>query len=704
LRKSISVLVSLVLCLAILLPAPAAAVADVNGTIAPPALKKVPEKITKHGDTRIDNYSWLRNQDDPDVKAHLEAENRYSELIMADSQQLQNDIYSEMLQHMQQNYISPPVTIDQYIYYTRMESGQNFPLICRKKDSPDAAEEILLNYNLITGNNPALQLGAIDISQDHSKLAYTLDYSGDEKYVLYIKDLNTGQTLPEVLTEISGNVYWLNETLIYTRLDRDGYPRYLYRHRLETSFAEDELIYEETDNNFYITTEISNDHEYLLINCVGIYASEVLCLSKEPEAEPRVVLPRWFGIFYRVQHIPDSFIILTSDSSPNLRLVKAPEDSPLPGSWKNLLPRREDVSILDFLVCRDYLVVQELHDGLQKIRIVKWNTGETHYLKLPETSFEVTLDYSYFDDNAFSYYYTSPVTPDSLYCYNIQKQESELIDQLQVDGYDPSQYACEQLYAKTEDGTLVPLTLLYKKGMVRDGSNPVIMEGYGAYGISRALLFDSDLIPLLNRGVIYAIAHVRGGGEKGSNWHYDGALLRKKNSFTDFIACAEFLIDQGYTSSNNLAISGGSAGGLLVGAVVNMRPDLFQVAVAQVPAVDILNILTDSSNPGRSFQFREWGNPAYRSYYDYIRSYSPYDNVSNQEYPHMLVTAGFNDPRIPYWGPAKWTAKLREYKTDDNIILLKTSMSSGHSGTDGRYESLKETAFIYAFILKYLEV
>ncbi len=727
-RKLLSVIISLIICLTILIPTRAAAqspgicldgpihsaaavalanVPAVDNLPSPPTARQLPEKLTLHGDTRIDNYNWLRDENNPQVKEYLEAENKYTQAIMQESQLLQENIYAEMLQYLQESSVSPPIKIGDYLYYTRLEGGLDYPLVCRKKDHPQAAEEMLLNLNLIAKDHPYLQMGSMGISRDQSKLAYTLDTSGDETYTLYIKDLDTGKTLPDKITGTDAAIYWSDDgqTLFYTRLDKDGRPYQVYGHHPGYNSSRDRLIYHEKDEDFCITTEISNDSKYLLINCSSIYSSEVLYLSSDLQSQPRVIVPRQSGIFYSAQHLDDSFILLTNHHAPNGKLVKAPEANPELSNWKDILPHREDVIIEDFLVCQDYLIVQELRNGIQKVRISNWTTGDTHYVNFPESMYNITLGSgSWFYENSFCYYFSSFKTPNSIYYYDIEGRYSLLIDKLILNGYDSSRYNCERLYATAGDGSAIPISLLYKKDLVLDGSNPLLLEGYGAYGISLPTQFDPTLIPLLDRGLIYAIAHVRGGGEKGLDWYMDGTLLKKKNSFTDFISCAEFLIEKNYTRSDKLAIIGSSAGGLLVGSVVNMRPDLCKVAVARVPFVDALTSLYDKSQPFLSFQQSEWGDPNYKNYYDYIKSYSPYDNVVSQSYPHMLITAGINDPRVPYWEPAKWTAKLREYKTDQNILLLNTDMSSGHFGSPGRYEGLKDTAFIYAFIIKYLNL
>ncbi len=681
--------------------------AGVDTSPAPPIAKQQPAKLTLHGDTRIDNYYWLQDENDQEVKKYLDAENEYTQAIMQESQALQDEIHAELLQHIQETYVSYLTQVDDYLYYTRIEARQNYPVICRKRGSLEAAEEILLDLNLMAPNYKYLQLGDIDITIDHSMLAYSLDTTGDENFTLYIKDLNTGKILPDMIKDTSGLMHWSGDcqTIIYTLLDQESRAYKVYRHQLGNDISHDTLIYHEKDEDFYINTEITDDGKYLLINCVGPSGTEVLYLADDLKSQPQIIVPRKPGIFYSVQHLDDSFILLTNQNAPNLKLVKAPSTDPNPSSWTDILPHREDVIIEDFLVCQDYLVIQELRNGLEKIRIINWITGDTHYLRLPEPAYSISLDSGQgFFKNSFFYYFTSFVTPDSLYCYEIDARKSSLIEQLEVNGYDSSQYCYERKYAAASDGTLIPISLLYKKGLVKDGSHPLLLEAYGAYGFSIPAQFDPTLIPLLDRGLIYAVAHVRGGGEQGLDWYMDGTMLKKKNSFTDFISCAEFLIDKNYTCSDKLAITGASAGGLLIGAAVNMRPDLFQVAVAEVPFVDVLTNLSDKSQPLISFQYREWGNPAYKNYYDYIKSYSPYDNVSAQDYPHMLITAGFNDSRVSYWEPAKWAAKLREYKTDDNILLLKTNMSSGHFGSTGRYEGLEDTAFIYTFIIKYLNM
>ena len=675
--------------------------------IQPPAAKIVPKTITEHGDVRVDNYFWLRQRDDPDTLPYLEDENRYTEAMMAHTVPMQSKLYQEMLGRIKQTDLSVPVPRDGYFYYSRTEEGKQYGIHCRKQGSLDAAEEILLDENVLAAGKKYFRLGNFSISPSHRLLAYSDDYDGDEAYTIRVKDLETGKLLGDEIPNTYYSLEWANDnaTFFYTVLDEAKRPFKIFRHRLgETA---NELVYHETDERFTVELGKTSSRAFLLIHIASSLTSEIRYLPADRPDQPfQLVLPRVHETEYDLTHHGDSFFIRTNDSARTFRVVEAPVADPNKANWKEIIPKREDATIEGVLAFRDYLVVEERDRGLTRIQIRPFSAEAPHYIDFPEpvyTAFPgANAEY---DTRILRFNYTSLVTPHSVFDYNMATGERELKKQQEVlGGYDPSRYESERIYAAAPDGVKVPISLVHKKGLVRDGNAPMLLYGYGSYGISIDPTFASDRLSLLDRGFVYAIAHIRGGGDVGKPWHEEGRLLKKKNTFTDFIACAEHLISEKYTSPGRLAIMGGSAGGLLMGAVTNMRPDLFKTVVAMVPFVDVLNTMLDPSLPLTVGEYEEWGNPADPAYYSYMKSYAPYENVEAKSYPALLVTAGLNDPRVSYWEPAKWTAKLRALKTDNHRLLLKTEMGSGHFGASGRYEHLKETAFNYAFVLDTLGV
>jgi len=655
--------------------------------------------MTVHGDTRIDNYFWLRDRKNPDTIPYLEAENAYTKEKLKHTEALQAALYAEMLGRIQQTDLSVPVKRDDYFYYTRTEEGKQYSIQCRRKGP--GPEEILLDCNLLAEGHKYFRLGAFIASPNHRLLAYSVDVEGDEKYTVRVKNLDTGELLADEIPNTSYTVEWAadNATFFYTTLDDALRPYKVFRHAL--GVGEDALIYHEPDELFTLDLSSTRSRAYIFININSSLTSEVRYLRKDqPTGEFRILLPRAYETEYDATHHGDSFFIRTNDGgAKSFRVVEAPVADPAKANWKETIPGREGITIESVTAFQDYLVTEERHRGLTQICIRAMHNGTQHSIEFPEPVYTAELGANAeFNTKLLRFNYTSLVTPASIYDYNMETRERELKKQQAVlGGYDPQLYQSERIYAGE-----VPISLVYKKSFVRDGRAPMLLYGYGSYGISIDPSFSSDRLSLLDRGFVYAIAHIRGGMDLGKPWHEAGRLLKKKSTFTDFIACAEKLIAEKYTSPDRLAIMGRSAGGLLMGAVVNLRPDLFAAVVAGVPFVDSLNTALDASLPLTVGEYEEFGDPSKPEFYEYMKSYAPYENVTSQAYPAIFVTAGLNDPRVSYWEPAKWVAKLRALKTNDRPLLLKTNLGSGHFGASGRYEYLKETAIEYAFLLDVL--
>jgi len=669
---------------------------------SPPVAKTIPVSTTLFGDTRTDPYAWLRDRNDPDTLKYLEAENAYTQAMTKSTEALQAKLYSEMLGRIKQTDLSVPISREEYFYYTRTEEGKQYGIYCRKHGSLDAPEEVLLDGNILGEGQPYFRVGNFAVSPNHRLLAYSVDFEGDEMYTIRVMDLETRALLADEIPNTYYTLEWANDnrTFFYTTLDAAKRPHQVYRHTLGEK--ENPLIYHEEDQRYTLQVEKTSSRAYILINIGSSLTSEVRYVSADHPYTPfQVVLPRVQEVEYDLTHHGDSFYIRTNDHAKTFRVVRAPvADSSRP-NWQEFLPKRERVTVESVHAFRDYLAIEERDRGLSQIRIHHFPTGEEHTVAFPEPVYSAGLGpNAEFDTHVLRFHYASLVTAPCVFDYDMQTRGRELKKQQEIlGGYDPAQYQSERVHAQALDGTEVPISIVYKKGFQRNSRAPLLLYGYGAYGISIDPTFSSDRLSLLDRGMVYAIAHIRGGGDLGKPWHEAGRMLVKRSTFTDFIAAAEHLISERYTSANRLAIMGGSAGGLLMGAVTNMRPDLFDVVVANVPFVDALNTELDASLPLTVGEWEEWGNPAEKEYYDYIKSYAPYENVEAKAYPKILVTAGLNDPRVSYWEPAKWVAKLRALKTDSQLLLLKTQMGSGHFGAPGRYERWKETAFNYAFIL-----
>lgn len=676
-----------------------------------PMAPKRPYIITQHGETRIDNYYWMRDRDDPEVIKYLRAESDYLEEVMGHTKPLQDMLYAEMKGRMLETDSTVPEKKGGYFYYTRTQAGEQYPIYCRKWDSLDAPEEVLLDQNLLAEGKPFCSIGAFAVSPDGTKLAYSLDVEGTEIYTVYIKDLANRVIYPEAIGNTFSSVYfhtgveWANDsqTLFYLTLDAAQRPDRLWHHRVGTDPSQDTLIYREEDEAYFLFITKTRDEAYILTHHHATKATEMRFLpADEPDGELRVLSPRQDGVEYHADHHEGNFFIVTNYQARNFRLVKASVEQPSLEHWQEVLPHRQDV-LLDYVDSfKDFLVLYERKDGLRQIRIISTRAPQdARYVEFPEPAYNVDLESNpEYETNILRFRYSSLITPHSIIDYRMDTGEWQLVKRDELpSGYDMSQYISERIYATAPDGLLVPISLVHKRDLVRDGSNPALLYGYGAYGSVIDADFNSKLLSLLDRGFVFAIGHVRGGSDMGRAWYEEGRLFKKKNSFTDFIACAEHLIREGFTSKEKLAITGGSAGGLLVSACLTMRPDLFKAVIAKVAFVDVVTTMSDPTIPLTALEYDEWGNPEDPELYKYMMSYSPYDNIRATEYPHMLITTGLNDPRVAYWEPAKFAARLREMKTDDNLLLLQTNFAAGHAGASGRYDYLKEVAVDYAFLI-----
>jgi oligopeptidase B len=670
---------------------------------APPVAKKVPKSTEVNGRTLVDNYYWLRDKKNPEVKAYLEAENAYTDAVMKPTEGLQKKLYDEMLSHIKETDIEVPYKQGDYFYYTRTEAGKQYAIYCRKKGSLEAPEEIVEDVNELAKGQKFMSLGAFDVSDDGNLLAYTTDNTGFRQYTLAVKDLRTGKLLPDRAVRVD-SVVWANDnkTIFYSVEDettKRGYQA--YSHTAGTS-GSDKLVYEEKDERFDVFLAKTRSKAYIFLFSGSHTTTEVRYLpAGEPAAEWKVMQPRKQDVEYYPDHNGSFFYIRVNDTGRNFRLVKAPITDPRSESWKEVVPQRANVMLDDTDFFRDYYVLSERENGLPQLQVTDLRSGESRRIEFPEPAY---ASYPYvnreYNTTKFRYGYQSFITPRSVFEYDMATGASTLLKQKEVPGYARARYQVEQMYATASDGVKIPISVVHLKSAKMDGKAPIYLTGYGSYGISYDIGFDSDLFSLIDRGVVVAVAHIRGGGEMGKAWHDDGRMMHKKNSFTDFVTSAEYLVGQGYGSKERLVIEGRSAGGLLMGAVLNLRPDLFHAALVGVPFVDVINTMLDESLPLTVGEFEEWGNPKEKLAFEYMISYSPYDNIENKAYPNMLVRTSFNDSQVMYWEPAKYVAKMRSVRTDHNTLLLKTNMDpAGHGGASGRYDRLHETAFDYAYFL-----
>ena len=686
-------------------------------TLHPPVARKEHKETTMHGVTLVDDYAWLRDKEDPDVTAYLEAENAYAEAVTAPLAGLRDDLYREMLSHVKQTDVSVPYRDGLYWYYSRTEEGLQYAIHCRKRGTfsgpkEGAEEEVILDGNALAEGHAFFSIGAIDISDDGRWLAYTVDFTGFRQYSLYITDLENGELLPGTVERV-GSVVWAtdNFTLFYTVEDEEQKRQYqFYRHMRGTPYAADVLVYQDDDERFNVGAGRTRDGKYVVMESASHTASEAWVLpAAEPESKLTVICPRKDEHEYYIDHRNGLWYIRTNDQGRNFRLVTAPVEDPAPENWTERIPHRAGIMLEEVDIFSSFYVACEREDGLPRLRVWRF-VGDTAVadsmgeIAFPEPAYSAHPHINrIFDSTAFRYAYQSLVSPSSVYEYNLRTGESVLLKEVEIPGgFDRNLYASERVHAKAEDGAMIPVSIVYRKDQREQGKNPLYVYGYGSYGYSLPMGFNSNRLSLLNRGIVMAYAHIRGGGDLGKPWHDAGKMLLKRNTFTDFNTAVEHLAATGYGDNNRVAIEGGSAGGLLMGAVVNMRPDLFRVVLSHVPFVDVMNTMLDASLPLTVPEYEEWGNPNEEAYFKYMLSYSPYDNLKPGSYPAMLIKTSLHDSQVMYWEPAKYVAKLRTLKTDNNPLLLVTNMKAGHGGASGRYDYLKEIAFDYAFLLKEL--
>ncbi len=684
----------------------------------PPVARREPVEHVLHGDRRVDHYAWLRQKENPDVIAYLEAENAYTDAILQPTERLQEKLYQEMLGRIQQTDLTVPYRLRGYLYFTRTHEGKQYPLHFRRREAEGSPEELLLDLNQLAVGHTFLALGSLDISDDDRLLAYSLDTTGYRQYMLHVKDLVNGALLPEKIERVT-SVAWAadNRSLFYTVEDETTKRSHrLYRHAIGSK-EPDSLLYEEADERFRLEVERSRSKHFILLTIASHTTSEVRFLrADQPHSDFQVIAPREDNHEYYVGYHPGPaggvFYIRTNSGGRTFRLMSAPVSDPRRESWQEIIPNRPEVMLAAAEVFKTHLVLFEREGGLPFLRIVDLSSAAptflaaSHRIQFAEPAYNASIgENPEFDATHVRFQYESLVTPRSIFDYDIRTRERILRKQQPVlGGYDPAQYVSERLHATASDGTQVPLSVVYRRDTPRDGSAPLLLYGYGSYGISMPVHFSSNRLSLLDRGVVFGVAHIRGGGELGKPWHDAGRMKKKRNTFTDFVASAEYLIAQRFTSPQKVVIEGGSAGGLLIGAVTNMRPDLFRIIISHVPFVDVLNTMLDASLPLTVGEYEEWGNPQIAEDYFEMKSYCPYTNLQRKAYPTILVKTGLNDSQVMYWEPAKYVAKLRTLKTDANLLLLKTNMGAGHGGASGRYDYLREIALDYAFLLTQLGI
>jgi len=679
-----------------------------SATVAPVALIK-PHTRALHGDTVVDNYFWLndyfkKGSDSAAVVTYLEAENAYTDIMMKGAESLQAKLFDEMKGRIKEQDESVPYLKNGYYYYTRTEEGRQYYKFCRKKESLDAPEEVLLDVDAMAEGHPYYAATGFNVSPDNKLLAYGVDTVSRRQYTIHIKNLETGTILTDAILGTSGGSVWANDncTLFYTKNNPATLlTEKIMRHALGADSERDAVVYHELDNTNYIGVGKAKSGKFIYLYSGGTLSSEIRYLdADDPAGTFKVFQPRIKDVLYNITALEDRFLIVTNQNAKNFKLMECPFDRTGMAHWKEVIPHRDDVLLEDVDEFKDFLVVSERKNGLIQLAIRNLGDGSQHYLDFGEEAYTAyTAINPEYNTAVLRYGYTSLTTPSSTYDYDMRTHEKTLLKQQEVvGGYDIASYATERLYATAKDGTKVPISLVYKKGFKKDGSAPLLLYGYGSYGATMDPSFSSGRLSLLDRGFVYAIAHIRGGQEMGRQWYEDGKMMNKINTFTDFIDCGQFLVGQQYTSSAHLYAQGGSAGGLLMGAVANMAPRLWHGIVAQVPFVDVVNTMLDESIPLTTNEYDEWGNPTDKEAYEYIKSYSPYENIEAKDYPHILVTTGLHDSQVQYFEPAKWVAKLRATKTDNNVLLLKTEMDYGHGGASGRFDYLKDVALVYSFL------
>ena len=679
-------------------------------THTPPDANPKDKELSIHGDTRIDPYYWLNDREDPEVIQYLEDENSYTKAVLKSTEKMQKQLFEEMKGRIKEDDSSVPYFLNDYWYIRRYEKGKDYPIFTRKHKTLDAAEEILLDVNELAKDLSYCQVSGLSVSPDNTKLTYGIDTLSRRIYTIKIKDLISGETLKDEIHGVSSYAAWAadSETFFYTLKDKETLRTdKIFRHKIGDTQADDAMVFEEKDETFYAFVYPSKSREYIMIGSTSTLTSEYRYLpSDKPTGKFKTIQKRQRGLEYNVAHFEDMFYISTNaDNSTNFKLVKVPVASPNKKNWTDVLPHRDDVLLEGVELFRDFMVVSERIDGLLQLRVVKWDGSEDYYMDFESETYSASLGTNVdFDAQTFRYNFTSLITPSSVIDFNTVTKTKEVKKEQEVLGgtFDKSNYVAERLWATADDGTKIPISLVRHIDTALTSKTPLLQYGYGSYGNTIDPYFSSVRLSLLDRGFVFAIAHVRGGEYLGRTWYESGRQLTKKNTFTDFIACSKFLIDASYTSTGHLYAMGGSAGGLLMGAIMNMAPELYKGVVAAVPFVDVLTTMLDDSIPLTTGEYDEWGNPNDETYYRYIKSYSPYDNVKPLAYPNTLVTTGLHDSQVQYWEPAKWVAKLRDVQQGDNLILLHTNMDAGHGGASGRFEALKEVAMEYAFLL-YLE-
>lgn len=673
-----------------------------------PQAKKIEKILEKHGDRRTDNYFWLNERENPEVIQYIEEENAYEEFIMKDTEALQEELFEEMKARYKKDDESLPYFFNEYWYIVRYEEGKEYPIFCRKYKSLENDEEIVLDVNILADGKEFFEVGSVAVSPNNELASFSSDDVGRRIYTLNFKNLKTGEILPDTIPNTTGKAVWANDNqhIFYIRKDKSLRAFQVYRHQLGTDSSEDVLIFHEEDETFDVNVFKTKSLEYIFIASSSTISDEHRFIpSDNVFAEWTVIQPRIDDLEYSVEHYEDEFYIITNaDDAINFKIVKTKIDNCSMENWVDVIPHRAEVLLEGFEIFKDYLVLEERERGLLQIKIIDEKTQESYYLPFSDPTYTAYIGINLeFDTEILRYGYTSLTQPSSTYEYNMKEKTTKLLKQQEVLGgkFAPENYISERIWADSRDGkTKVPISLVYHKDTKKSPDTPLLLYGYGSYGHTVDASFSNVRLSLLDRGFIYAIAHIRGGEYLGREWYEDGKMLFKKNTFFDFIDAGKYLIRENYTSSKHMYAMGGSAGGLLVGAVVNYEPQLFNGIVAQVPFVDVVTTMLDDTIPLTTGEYDEWGNPNDKEYYHYMKDYSPYDNVEAKDYPHMLITTGFHDSQVQYWEPAKWTAKLRELKTDSNILIFKTDMSSGHGGASGRFESLKEDALEYAFLLK----
>ena len=679
-------------------------------THTPPDANPKDKELSIHGDTRLDPYYWLNDREDPEVIQYLEDENSYTRAVLKSTEKMQKQLFEEMKGRIKEDDSSVPYFLNDYWYIRRYEKGKDYPIFTRKHKTLDAAEEILLDVNELAKDLSYCQVSGLSVSPDNTKLTYGIDTLSRRIYTIKVKDLISGETLKDEIHGVSSYAAWAadSETFFYTLKDKETLRTdKIFRHKIGDTQADDAMVFEEKDETFYAFVYPSKSREYIMIGSTSTLTSEYRYLpSDKPTGKFKTIQKRQRGLEYNVAHFEDMFYISTNaDNSTNFKLVKVPVASPNKKNWTDVLPHRDDVLLEGVELFRDFMVVSERIDGLLQLRVVKWDGSEDYYMDFESETYSASLGTNVdFDAQTFRYNFTSLTTPSSVIDFNTVTKTKEVKKEQEVLGgtFDKSNYVAERLWATADDGTKIPISLVRHIDTALTSKTPLLQYGYGSYGNTIDPYFSSVRLSLLDRGFVFAIAHVRGGEYLGRTWYESGRQLTKKNTFTDFIACSKFLIDASYTSTGHLYAMGGSAGGLLMGAIMNMAPELYKGVVAAVPFVDVLTTMLDDSIPLTTGEYDEWGNPNDETYYHYIKSYSPYDNVKPLVYPNTLVTTGLHDSQVQYWEPAKWVAKLRDVQQGDNLILLHTNMDAGHGGASGRFEALKEVAMEYAFLL-YLE-